>query len=231
MPVIFLLLFSTTIFASLCGPHEIYVREQWIESYKKTDGTKVSAHLRKAHCRELTRFNYYQDSTTQIFKKIKTNIKKWKPEEKKIVDEYLAKLPEWMKKYKLSEQLRGDVGGNTNNPAAGIPLTKTLIIFDKFFEASNKLEVLIHEVGHLTILDLTNEEMIGFANASGWMINQEKGIKTPPKILVLPDSSESVSEDYANHIEMYYSDPTNLKKINPTSFIYIEKIIRKREQK
>lgn len=231
MPIIFLILFSTALFASVCGPHEIYVRGQLIQSYKKADGTKVSAHFRKPHCRQLTQFNYYQDSTTQTFKKIKTNIKKWKPEEKKVVDEYLSKLPEWLKKYKLGEQLRGDVGGNAHNPAVGIPLTKTIIIFDKFFEVSNKLDVLIHEVGHLTILDLTKEEMLGFANASGWIINREKGIKTPPKILVIPDSSESVSEDYANHIEMYYSDPKKLKKINPTSFSYIEKIIKKREQK
>lgn len=231
MAFIFLILFSSLAFAELCGPHEIYVREQWIESYTKTDSTNVRAHARKAHCRELTRFNYYQDSTTQTFKKIKTNIKKWKPEEKKVVDEYLGKLPQWLKNYRLGEELRGDVGGNAHNPAAGIPLTRTLIVFDKFFEAPNKLAVLIHEVGHLTILDLTNEEMAGFAKSSGWIIDRKKNIKLPPKTLIIPDSSESVSEDYANHIELYYSNPTLLKKLNPASFSFIEGIIKKREPK
>ena len=86
MAFILLILFSSLVFAEPCGPHEIYVREQWIESYTKTDSTNVRGYTRKAHCRELTRYNYYQDSTTQTFKKIKTNIKKWKPEEKKVVD-------------------------------------------------------------------------------------------------------------------------------------------------
>jgi len=231
MTAILFLLFSTVIFASVCSPHEIYVRKQWIESYNKTDGTNVSAHSWKAHCRELTRFNYYQDSTTQTFKKIKTNIKKWKPEEKNVVDEYLAKLPKWLKNYRLGEELRGDVGGNAHNPAAGIPLTRTLIIFDKFFEAPDKLAVLIHEVGHLSILDLTNEEMAGFAKSSGWIIDRKKNIKIPPKVLIIPDSSESVSEDYANHIELYYSNATLLKKLNSASFSFIERIIKKRESK
>jgi hypothetical protein len=43
MAFIFLILFSSLAFAELCGPHEIYVREQWINAYPKSDGTKVSA--------------------------------------------------------------------------------------------------------------------------------------------------------------------------------------------
>jgi hypothetical protein len=63
MAFIYLILFSSLAFAGPCGPHEIYVREQWIKAYTKNDGTKVSAHSRDAHCRELTRLNYFQDST------------------------------------------------------------------------------------------------------------------------------------------------------------------------
>ncbi len=85
--------------------------------------------------------------------------------------------------------------------------------------------MLIHEVGHLTILNLTNEEMAGFAKSSGWIIDRKKNIKIPPKTLIIPDSSESINADYANHIELYYSNPTLLKKLNPASFSFIEGII------
>lgn len=230
MPIIFLLIFSTTLYAGVCGPHEIYIREQWIESYKKTDGTKVSAHLRKAHCRELEKTNYFLDSTNQKFKNIKTNIMKWKPEEKKAVDDAIKKIPEWLKQYVLAETLRADTDG-TINPASSIALTKTLIIFDNFFKSTNKVQIIAHEVAHLTVLDLTEKEMKDFARASGWIIDRSKGIKTPPKNLVKSDSNESVVEDYANHIEMYHYETEKLKRLNPKVFSLIDGIVKKRGHK
>lgn len=210
MPVIFFFIFfSASTFAGPCGPHEIYIRGQWIESYQKTDGTNVSAHPRKASCRVLNRTNYFQDSTNQKFKNVKTNIKDWKPEEKKIIDDNLKKIPTWLKRYLIAETLRGDSDG-TQNPASIIALTKTLIIFDKFFQSNNKTQILTHEAAHLTILDLTKKELNDFTLASGWTINRSKGIKIPPKTLVIPDSNESVLEDYANHIEMYHYRPDEL---------------------
>ncbi len=75
MPVIFFFLFSAAAFALPCEPYEIYIREQWIDAYTKLDGTKVTAHSRNAHCREIERSNYFQDSTKQRFKNIKPRIK------------------------------------------------------------------------------------------------------------------------------------------------------------
>ena len=71
MAFILLILFSSLVIAEPCGPHEIYVREQWIKAYPKSDGTKVSAHTRNAHCREIEGSNYFQDSTNQKFTYIK----------------------------------------------------------------------------------------------------------------------------------------------------------------
>lgn len=230
MLLMFLILFSTFVLAGPCGPHEIYIREQNIKSYHKTDGSQVSSHIRKSHCRELRRTNYFKDSTNQKFKDIKTNIKKWSPAEIKIIHDHLDKIPEWLKKYIVAETLRADSDG-TENPASSIALTKTVIIFDRFFQSLNKTEILAHEVSHLTILDLTKKELEDFYLASGWSINRSKGIKIPPKILVMPDSSESVVEDYANHIEMYHYKPIELKRLNPKSFGVIETILKVRGHK
>ena len=84
---------------------------------------------------------------------------------------------------------------------------------------------------HLTVLDLTKKELEDFYTASGWTINRSKSIKLPPKILVIPDSDESVVEDYANHVEMYHYKPNELKRLNPKSFTVIEAILKMRGHK
>lgn len=228
MPLVLLLLLISSAFAMPCGPHEIYVREQWINAYTKQDNTKVSAHSRKAHCRELTRFNYFQDSTKQTFKGIKTNIKKWNPEEKKQIEEYLDKLPFWLKKYKLTEILRGDIGNNPLNPAATIPLTRTLLIFDHFFKSSNKQDILIHEISHIAIYDIEPDTIEEFSRASGWR-KSKTGKRVPPKRLLFEDSANSLGEDLANHIEAYYSSREKLMLFNPLSFLIIQQIIQSKE--
>jgi hypothetical protein len=56
--------------------------------------------LRRIHCRGFTHFNYFQNSTKQTFKGIKTTIKKWTVEERKIIEEHLEKR---FKNYKWIE--------------------------------------------------------------------------------------------------------------------------------
>ena len=228
MAFIFLILFSSLAFAGPCGPHEIYVREQWIKAYTKSDGTKVSAHTRNAHCRELTRFNYFQDYSKQTFKGIKTTLKKWTAEERKIIGDHLEKLPSWLKKYKLTEILRGDIGGNALNPAAAISLTKTLIVFDKFFKSHNRQDIINHEISHIAIHDIDPDLIEVFSKASGWR-KDKNGNRTPPEKLLLKDSSAAISEDLANHIEIYYSSKEKLLLFNPLTFVIIQQIIQSKE--
>lgn len=228
MAFIFLILFSSLVFAGPCGPHEIYVREQWIKAYTKSDGTKVSAHSRDAHCRELTHFNYFQDSTKQQFRGIKTTLKKWTAKERKIIENHLEKLPVWLKKYKLTEILRGDIGGNALNPAAAIPLTKTLIIFDQFFKVSHQSDILVHELSHIALHSIDPQVAIKFANLSGWIIERNKK-PVPPRKVIIPDSANSVGEDFANQIEIFHSNPEKLLQFNPQTFQLIKELIKREE--
>ncbi len=92
---------------------------------------------------------------------------------KKLVDDAIKKIPEWLKQYILAETLRGDTDG-TINPASSIALTKTLIVFDKFFQSTNKVQIITHEVAHLTVLDLTEKELKDFAAALGWLIKESR---------------------------------------------------------
>lgn len=156
--------------AVTCAPDEIHVREQNISSYIKKDGTHVHAHTREAHCRTIKITNYFQDKTDQSFKNLKPHIKPWATNEKKVFESYLAKCPEWLKKYRLIEVLRASFDDSNKNPAASIPKSKTLILYDAFFTASNKTDIITHELAHFAFHDLADSETRDFYVTSGWTV-------------------------------------------------------------
>lgn len=218
----------TAAFAFPCKPYEIYIREQWIDSYTKLNGTKVSAHPRDAHCREIERSNYFQDSTKQTFKNIKPKIKKWNAIEKETVEENLALLPPWLSRYYLTEILRGDIGGHPNNPGGSVASTRTLLIFDRFFKEPDKRAVIIHEMAHIALPSIDPELKFEFARASGWSFNENNKLIHPSKLL-MDDSKDSVNEDLTNYIESYYTDSNRLMTFNSLAFLVIKKVIDSKE--
>lgn len=140
----------------------------------------------------------------------------------------MEKIPGWLKKYKLTEILRGDIGGNGLNPAAAIPLTKTLLIFDQFFKASNQPDILVHELSHIALHNIDPQMAIKFANSSGWILERNKR-PVPPRKVILPDSVNSVGEDFANQIEIFHSIPEKLLQFNPQTFQLIKELIKREE--
>lgn len=168
----FIFLYITFLFfdsAQACQPNEVHVREQWINSYTKEDGTEVTAHVRSEHCRELQGYNYFQNSTSNEFRGLKTKFKEWTEAEKSLVSKEIENLPGWLKKYQLSEVLRAtQQEGNPNNPAMTIPAKKTFILFDKFFAKPNKRDVVIHEIAHIAAWDIDAHELQKFFRIS-WM--------------------------------------------------------------
>jgi hypothetical protein len=212
-----------------CEPNEIHVREQWINSYVKLDGTVVSAHARAEHCREIEINSYFQDKSSKKFANLQTKFKAWKKNEKEALNSILDGLPLWLKKYKLAEILRGSImKNNPKTPAAAIPFSKTLIIFDSFYKEKNKRDIVIHELSHVAVYDIDPVTLKSFFVASGWSYSEGEDPIPPPKVL-LPDSSNSRSEDFANHVEMYYSNPAMLKSFNSKAFEVLEKIIKTKE--
>jgi len=225
---ILIFLLFTKVFALTCEPYEIYIREQLINAYTKLDGTKVPVHSRDAHCREITRSNYFLDKTTQKFNNIKPKIKTWTASEKKVIQENLALLPPWLSKYFLKEILRGDIGGHPNNPAASMSTTRTLLIFDHFFKEQDKRAIIIHEMAHIAFTSIDPDLFVDISTASGWTAGDDFKPMAPKKLL-LPDSQNSIEEDLINHIEVYYTDPPKLMTFNPLSFVVIKKIIDSKE--
>jgi hypothetical protein len=214
-----------------CLPNEIHIREQWIDAFTKDDGTKVSAHLRSEHCRELKGVNYFQDSSSKEFRSFKGKFKEWNSVEKILLNNELEKLPLWLRKYKVSNFLRASVHeGNPNNPALTFPDSKSIVFFDSYFKSHDKSYVLLHEISHIAIWDVDPGELQNFLVSNGWVYGRGESPK-PPQKLIIPDSSHSPSEDFANSIEMYYSNPKRLKEFNSKSFLIIESIIKSKEKR
>lgn len=215
-----------------CLPHEIYIKSHHVESYRRSDGTFVKEHFRSGHCRDLPRSNFFADKSSQTFKNISPIIKKWTNSEKTLVLRQVSLLPPWLAKYAVKEFLRADSDG-TSNPASSIPLTKTILIFDSFFKHNDQRHVILHEMAHIALWDLAVSQVQEFASASGWVIKTSKTLsinRTPPRKLLLPDSSESISEDFANHVEIYYSSQQQLKAHNSKSYQFIDKLIKQKEK-
>jgi hypothetical protein len=216
--------------AMACLPNEIHIREQWIETYIKEDGTHISAHVRSEHCREVKGKNFFQDSSSKEFRNFKGKFKSWNTSEKNLLNSELEKLPPWLKKYKIADFLRTSIHeGNPKNPALTYPDSKTIILFDVFFNSSDKQSILLHEISHIAAWDIDPIELQNFFVSNGWIYKRGESPKPPQKVII-PDSSHSPSEDFANTVETYYSNPKRLKEFNPKSFAIIEGIIKSKEK-
>lgn len=222
--------FTKTFFTLACLPSEIHIRDQWIEAYAKEDGTKVSGHLRSEHCREIKGHNYFQDSSSKGFRNFKGKFKAWNSAEKKLLNNELEKLPLWLKKYKIANFLRASIHeGNSKNPALTYPDSKTIILFDAFFNSSDNKQILLHEISHIAVWDIDPNELQSFFISSGWTYKREESPQPPQKVII-PDSSHSPGEDFSNWVEMYYSNPNRLKEFNPKAFSILEGIIKSKEK-
>lgn len=227
-----LILFACPQLIYACLPNEVYIKSHDVNSYQRTDGTIVREFHRSGYCRELKRSNYFRDSSSQKFRGISPKLKKWNESEKVLISKFMASLPAWLSKYAINEMLRADTDG-TINPASSIPFTKTILIYDAFFKNKDQKHVIIHELAHIALWDLETTQVEDFARISGWDIKKDKNSstqRTPPKKVILPDSVEGISEDFANHVEIYYSSPERLKAHNPKSFQYIDQLIKQKEK-
>ena len=230
MKWLFILICFKPFLTFACQPNEIHIREHWIDAYTKEDGTAVSAHVRSEHCREVKGHNYFQDSSSIGFRNFKGKIKPWTSSEKNLLNSELEKLPGWLKKYKIATFLRASTHeGNPSNSALTYPNSKTIILFDAFFNSPEKQYVLLHEISHIAAWDIDANELQSFFASNGWIYKRGESPKPPPKVII-PDSSHSPTEDFANSVEMYYSNPKRLKEFNPKSFLILESIIRSKEK-
>src|SRR5690606_14339767 len=102
------------------------------------------------------------------------------------------------------------------------------LIFDHFFKSSNKQDIINHEISYIAFHNIDPKHSINFAILSGWKLEQGKR-PVPPEKVIMPDSTNSVGEDFANQIEVFHSNPDKLFNFNPQTFRFIQELIKQEE--
>ncbi len=206
-----------------CGIGETEVREHVRKSYQKKSGEAVSKSIVTEHCREIFKkskewLSSLKDGAPLNWPLKREKFGKWTISERKILEERLSLLPDFVLDRNPSGIYRGFLSRNLENPAISNNETKAIIIYDPFFSEIELLQqkIISHEVGHFIFRELTTEQISEFRKLSGWSVERNQVYKLVPPIQVIAeDSRDSIDEDFANNLEFYSLDEEGLKKFNP----------------
>lgn len=212
--------------AHSCKLDEIFISGHQVQAHIRSDSVKVEKFYRKSHCRKFAKFNYFSNRDNILSKEFETKFKSWTKSDQKLIKKLLTTLPTWLKRYKLNKILRASsIQDQPKNPALIVPKSKTLIISDNFFKRKNQKDVLIHEISHVAVFDVERSLLLKFFETGGWSYSKSSK-PTPPDDVILADSKDSPSEDFANWVELYYTNPVKLKTKNSKQYQILDKIIR-----
>ncbi len=178
---------------SPCAPWEILVARHSLKYHPDKDKPATRTVPRRAHCRDRYRL------ASTIGPRVQSP-SAWSQEEFNILLEAFADVSPYLVRHLPTKIARISMHGHPDNPEAWSPLTDTLWVTDAFFKIPFRTRVLDHELAHILFnRGMTKAERAIFSLASGWRaINR---IPVPPGKPFRPDSSDSTTEDFANHVE------------------------------
>lgn len=193
------------------------------------EGNTVSSHPRQEHCRERWKgadhhINQFKDDPILGWSKEGEVFKKWTRIEIQTVLQLLPRLPSWARIEQVNFR-RAKTSVYKGNSATSELTKKTIVLYDNFFTLEDKLSVIGHEASHFVFQELTTLDIVQFEKLSGWDIElkDRKVYIIAPKNPIMPDSVNDKEEDFANHAEMYISNPNKLNKINPKMYEFFLK--------
>ncbi len=228
------ILFILTLFIS---SHSYAIQCEWWQT--KYSATTVNKYPKQGKVREHPRREYCKDRWPNAdihIKQFKDDpvlgwphkgevFKKWNKNEIQVVLELLPKLPTWTESNKYSFR-RAIKSIHEGNSATSEVTYDSIILYDLFFKDRKKSSILVHESGHHLLKKLSLLELEEFANLSGWREEVSKDRKVyilPPKNLVKPDSSLNKDEDFTNHLEIFFENPSNYKRNHPKIYDFLQK--------
>lgn len=184
--------------------------------------TTVREHPRGEHCRNKWRdadihITQFKDDPIIGWSHKGEVFKKWSRDEIQLILEILPILPSWteIQNYNFRRAKDSIYRGN---PSTSELVHKSIIFYDQFFRERNKKSVIVHESSHHIYKNLGPDGVKEFADLSGWELEVDKTGKVfeiPPKVLIKPDSSVSIDEDFSNHVEEFYVSPETHAKRYP----------------
>jgi hypothetical protein len=151
----------------------------------------------------------------QLIGQAKKNFKRWTQLEiAEVLKEY-EKMPDWLLFLQKTFH-RAERSIVHNNPAASDKRTDSITIYDEFYKRPHKEAIVGHELAHLLYKKLSVSEITSFTDLAGWTLKVEDGkvFEVPPSTVLINDSTLNKEEDFANLIEIYFTDPNRLKNHN-----------------
>lgn len=215
------------VYALECQWWQIKVSSHKVSSHQR-NGSTVSSHPRQEHCREKWK---YSDQIASSFQNVgpanwskQEKFKQWKQSEIAEVLKAYEKMPDWLLFLQKSFH-RAETSSIPKNPAASDKTTDSITIYDEFYKRSNKEAIVGHELAHLLYKKLSVSEITSFTDLAGWTLKVEgsKVFEVPPSTVLMNDSTLNKEEDFANLIEVYFTDPKKLQAHNQKLFDFFKK--------
>ncbi len=212
-----------------CPDGEHWVYPHFRSAYVRHDGVHVSAAQVRGHCRMNPRgYDQWHERLSNhrpsIWGYRTEKSKKWSIEDVQRFYDEMSVLPDKLIGLDNVKLHRMDISGTKRNPATSN--FNDVVFYDLAFQHSDSLaQIIAHELSHVVYSGLSEEDRAGFRQAARWIQESDKpGIyaAAADKKLIQPDSGNSVSEDFANHIEHYLFKNESLKKTSPKVHEWIQ---------
>lgn len=228
-----LLLFSLNSFGTEinCPAGQFFVKSHQRKGYTKSDGTIVRSTNVKSHCKVKTKVDDYLEARIKNGKPTSWPHKKelstdWTEEEKQLLRESLANLPDILLSKRIGGFYRSKKSKDYPNPASSS--NGIIVLYDSAFDSSRNLgEIIAHELSHQNYLDLTETERQDYGRAMGWHFelhpNRKFYLEGRKSGYVEDDGILSPEEDYANNLEYFLYNADKLKKVTPEAYSWIRK--------
>jgi hypothetical protein len=214
-----------------CTVWQIKVKSHVVRTFKKVDGTIVSKTNREEHCREkwpeLIKWKErFINSKIKDWPESQEKFKPWQQSEKEIILELLNHQPQVFKDLNVNF-FRGVLSKYNKNPGSSVKILEAIALYDIFFQSPEKSRVLSHELSHLYLHSLNKKKLSDLVYELGWRrkIDPDEVFRLPNYPLLKSDSSESLTEDIANHLEDYLHDRENLSKNFPKRYKLLKELL------
>ncbi len=213
-----------------CPTGEHWVSSHFRRAYYRSDGTYVKATQVTGHCRKNPEgFEIWnpriKNDGPRVWGYKQEKVKNWTAEEIERALEAISELPELLREqaikglYRMMRSIFGD------NPATNN--LGDIVLYDSALETNHNLaRVLAHELAHQLFDTLPSDQKDSYRAATGWNKDAIRGKWTCSRAagqFVQADGRDSPEEDFANNIEYFVFNTSELQKITSGAYQWIEK--------
>lgn len=215
-------------FTNECPSDQHWVKAHNRRGYYRANGTFVKATSISSHCRSSRLSDKYWKNKFEVRRPAdwpydQEKSKDWTVEEVERVLDAICELPEelWKKSdYKIYRMEKSKDG---HNPATSS--TNILVLYDSAFNKGKTLSrILAHEFAHEIYGNLDVSDAKGYRLTTNWFEVNKNGRRiliSRKDGFVTDDGRVSPEEDFANNIEFFLFNQSNLRSKTPHAYRWI----------